>query len=172
MNVLRYYIPDSIVFLTQVTANRVSLFAQPNNTLLLREVLHGTKERHAFNMLAYVLLPDHIHLLIRPGDGVTHTQIMHSMKVCFTNQYKLRHCIHGEFHCWQRRYWDHVIRNEDDLKKHLNYIHYNPVRHGLATRPENWCDSGYGEWVKRGAYEIGWGWQELPEFSSDVGYGE
>ena len=172
MNYLRYYIPDSIVFITQVVEGRASLFAKPANMVLLREVLRGAKERHPFTMLAYVFLPDHFHILIRPEEGLTHSQVMQSAKSYFTYRFKREQNINGSLQLWQRRYWDHVIRDERDLENHLHYIHYNPVRHGLVTRPEEWPDSSHGAWVERGAYEIGWGWAELPNYGEVVGYGE
>src|SRR5581483_1079711 len=64
---------------------------------------------------------------------------------------------HRESNVWQRRFWEHTIRDEDDLKAHLDYIHYNPVKHGLVTCPHAWRYSSFLRWVERGEYEIGWG---------------
>ena len=63
---------------------------------------------------------------------------------------------------WQRRYWDHIIRNEDDFGRHLDYIHYNPVKHRYVSKPEEWSNSSYSYWQQRGAYSERWGWS-LPD---------
>lgn len=123
MDYRRYYILDSIVFITQVVANREPIFHNSAHIDLLRTILHNVRELHPFQMLGYVILPDHLHLLMRPGDGVTHSQIMHSLKLNFTKAYKIASCSTETLHLWQRRYWDHIIRNELDLQHHLDYIH-------------------------------------------------
>ena len=64
---------------------------------------------------------------------------------------------------WQDRYYDHVIRDERDFENHLDYIHYNAVKHQLVQRPEDWPWSSYKECVKKGYYEIGWGYGEPGE---------
>jgi putative transposase len=63
---------------------------------------------------------------------------------------------------WQKRFWDHVIRDEDDFQQHLDYVHYNPVRHKLAVKPEEYPHSSFGHWQQKGAYPARWGWT-LPE---------
>lgn len=70
---------------------------------------------------------------------------------------------------WQMRFWDHIIRDEVDLQRHLDYIHYNPVKHGWVAKPEDWPHSSFLAWKERGAYTDGWGWSE-PQ--SVVGCGE
>jgi putative transposase len=67
--------------------------------------------------------------------------------------------INGRVHLWQRSFWDHVIRNEYDYQNHLNYIHYNPVKHGVVDRPEDYPHSSYGEYMKHGFYAKGWGYK-------------
>jgi putative transposase len=61
---------------------------------------------------------------------------------------------------WQKRFWDHVIRDEVDFQRHLDYIHYNPVKHGLVIKPEDWAHSSFSAWKERDAYPDGWGWSE------------
>lgn len=58
---------------------------------------------------------------------------------------------------WQERFWEHVIRNEKDLTNHYDYIHFNPVKHGLVNAPEDYSWSSYSYWLERGYYEVGWG---------------
>ena len=58
---------------------------------------------------------------------------------------------------WQRRFWEHALRNEEDWRNHMDYIHYNPVKHGLANRPGDWPWSSFGSAVAKGWYEASWG---------------
>ncbi len=158
MNFHRYYVPGAIVFITQVVENRVPVFQNPDHLALLHDTLHNVKVLHPFSMLAYAFLPDHFHLLLKPSGVSTFSQIMHSLKPNFTKAYKQAAGITGHLEFWQKRFWDHVIRDEPDLKAHLDYIHYNPVKHGLSARPEGWPHSSFAKWKERGAYPEGWGW--------------
>ena len=63
---------------------------------------------------------------------------------------------------WQRRFWEHVIRDDDDFATHVDYIHYNPVRHDLVAKTLDWQHSSFGEWVKRGVCDANWGTGEIP----------
>ena len=162
MDYRRYYLPNAIVFITQVVDGRTPIFADPAQVALLRTVLHIAQEKHPFAMLGYVFLPDHFHLLIKPVPEVTHSQIMLSVKPNFTVAYKKTCGVQGQMRFWQQRYWDHMIRDEADLARHLDYIHYNPVKHGYVTRPEEWADSSYCYWKQNGAYPDRWGWS-LPD---------
>ena len=58
---------------------------------------------------------------------------------------------------WQRRFWEHIIRNENDWQKHMDYIHYNPVKHGLVKSPGDWEHSSFNYWVEKGIYAKNWG---------------
>ena len=63
----------------------------------------------------------------------------------------------GERGIWQRRFWEHTIRDEADYEKHCDYIHYNPVKHGLVSTPSDWRYSSFAEFVEKGVYGIEWG---------------
>lgn len=122
-------------------------------------------------MLGYVFLPDHLHLLIRPTGDSNFSQIMHSLKPNF-KAYKRLRGIRGRLSLWQRRFWDHIIRDHEDLARHLDYIHYNPVKHGLTANPEMWSQSSFLAWKERGAYPDQWGWsvpESLDRWDADVG---
>ncbi len=162
MNFRRYYVPNAIVFITTVVFMREPAFANPDHVALLLETMRTAKRLHPFAMIAYVILPDHLHLLIRPIGASTFSQIMHSMKSYFSHAYKARMGMEGRLKFWQKRFFDHVIRNEFDLEAHIHYIHYNPVKHGYVMRPEDWPYSSFGEWKARGAYPDRWGWS-LPD---------
>lgn len=105
MDYRHFYIPDSIVFITQVVYQREPVFANPDAVTLLQSILHKVQELHPFQMLAYVFLPDHFHLLIKPGTAINHSEIMHSLKPNFTKAYKKACHTAGPMCFWQRRYW-------------------------------------------------------------------
>jgi putative transposase len=157
-NIRRYYVPDSIVFITQVVDGRIPVFRNPRHLDLLREIMHEAQRLYPFAMVAFAFLPDHFHLLLKPAAGITHTQIMHSIKPNFTKAYKTSLSMQGSMKFWQKRYWDHIIRDEDDFANHLHYIHYNPVKHGHVSKPEDWPHSSFLSWKARGIYEDEWGW--------------
>jgi len=162
MNFRRYYIPNAIVFITTVVHRREPIFADELYVDLLRTTLHNTKKLHPFHMLGYVFLPDHIHLLIRPTGESNFSKIMHSAKSYFVYAYKQMLDVPGRMQFWQKRFYDHLIRDEDDFANHLHYIHYNPVKHKYVTRPEDWPYSSYVAWQAKGLYPEQWGWA-LPE---------
>jgi putative transposase len=90
---------------------------------------------------------------------------MHSIKRNFTKYYKEKNNITNSLSLWQKRFWDHVIRDEDDLENHLHYIHFNPVKHGYVKDPAEWNDSSFKAWQIIGLYPKDIIWNE-PEDSS------
>jgi putative transposase len=170
MNFRRYYIPGSAVFITQVVQDREPIFKDSKCVLLLREILNNVQQLHPFTMLAYVLLHDHFHILIQPMGESNFSQIMHSIKPNFTKAYKkmLGLSSSQSMKFWQKRFWDHVIRDDRDLENHLHYIHLNPVKHGYVSDPHDWPDSSYMEWEKRGLYPSSFSWDE----PKDIDWGE
>ena len=168
MNIKRYYFPGQIVFITQVVKNRRPVFSDVENVKLLRGTLKNVQQLHPFTMLAYVFLPDHFHILIHPTGESNFSQIMHSFKFNFTMTYKQNNHYDGSLSLWQKRFWDHVIRDELDLENHIHYIHHNPVKHGYVNFMDSWQESSFSAWQTRGLYTHHPGWVE-PE---DVAWGE
>jgi putative transposase len=80
---------------------------------------------------AWVILPDHFHVIIHTQDSDL-SEIVHSFKIAYSRSFR-DHIRSGRV--WQNRFWDHYIRNELDYERHLNYIHFNPVKHGLTDDP-------------------------------------
>jgi putative transposase len=120
MDFRRYYVPDALVFITQVVHQREPIFADKAHLDLLRETLRTVQTLHPFKMIGYVFLPDHFHLLIRPTGPSNFSKIMLSLKPNFTKAYKDAIHFEGRMRFWQKRFWDHVIRDADDLAKHLD----------------------------------------------------
>ncbi|MCL4272503.1 MAG: transposase [Anaerolineales bacterium] len=170
MNFRRYYIPGSAVFITQVVQDREPIFRDAAHMSLLRQILRNVKELYPFIMLGYVFLFDHFHMLIQPTGGGNFSDIMRSLKTNFTKEYKKKLGLSSSqsMKFWQKRFWDHVIRDDKDFENHLHYIHFNPVRHGYVRDPRDWQNSSYLEWEKRGLYPPAFYWDE----PKDIDWGE
>jgi putative transposase len=158
----RFYIPNAIYFITAVTRDRCLIFQDKVCMDALFDAMRYVRSLHPFRMLAYAALWDHVHLLLQPKPGTNISQIMHSIKRGTTFRIKALTTPDEELHLWQDRFWDHIIRDQDDLNRHLDYIHYNPLKHGYVIRPEDWLRSSHAVWLARGYYERGWGHHEPP----------
>ena len=169
-NFRRYYIPNAMVFITVVTRDRTPYLGSQDNLDLFWDTLREVKAIHPFRLLAYVVLPEHFHWLMRVdcNDTGNFSPILHSVKRNYTRNFKKAHHITTPMSLWQPRFWDHVIRDEDDLQRHFDYIHWNPVKHGLVARPQDWAQSTYRHWLEHGYYEPGWGCAEKPLTVEDM----
>ena len=157
-NYRRLYIPGGTYFFTIVTYCRRPLFKYAHNIDLLRIAIAKVKTERPFKIIAAVISPDHIHFIWQlPPDDSNYSQRISRLKVLFTRAYKSRNPSnleisasrhrHRESDVWQRRFWEHLIRDEADLQKHIDYIHYNPVKHGLVSCPHLWEYSSFSRWV-------------------------
>ena len=163
-NFRRYYIPNSIIFITCVTRDRSPFLESNEDVNLFFYTLARVNDIYQFEILAHVVLPDHFHWLLKVADPHRNfSKIIHSIKRNFTLNYKKLHEIESPLSIWQERFWDHIIRDELDLERHFDYVHWNPVNHGYSQKPEDWPYSTYRKWVNYGYYELGWGWSEEPE---------
>lgn len=115
-----------------------------------------------FDIIAMCVLPDHIHLILKPMDIYQYPKIVTSIKYCFSKNYDVggESPTYGynnkqEKGIWQRRFYEHTIRNENDLNKHIDYVHYNSYKH-LGIAPKNWRFSSFLKFVKNGYYELDW----------------
>ena len=157
MKTLRRHITrQATFFVTVATYER-----QP---ILLREgeLLHDSWRGR--ELLAWVVLPEHFHAIVSLGDESV-SDIMHGFKITYSRRYRK---LHGPGRVWQNRFWDHVIRDKVDLNRHLDYIHYNPVHHGVATDPFQYGLSSLLEWFNSGHYQRDWGIEEI-KFEQDFG---
>ena len=117
-----------------------------------------------FTLVAAVVLPEHLHCIwTLPANDADFPGRWRYIKGIFSRQLprldarSASKVKKGERGIWQRRYWEHLIRNEHDLQRHLDYIHYNPVKHGLVSRVQEWPYSSFHRFVKRGYYSPDWG---------------
>jgi putative transposase len=159
-NIRRYYIPNAIYFIVAVTKKRRKVFNGAANADLLYETLREVQRLKPFKLWTHSFIPDHINLLIQPTGEANISRIMLSIQRTFTLDYKDTHGITDSLSLWQRGFWDHIIRDEEDFQRHFDYTHYQPVKHGLVTRPEDYPYSSYRYWLDKGYYEPGWGYSE------------
>lgn len=159
MNYKRLYIQNSFVFLTVVTWNRKPILIEKID--LLRTAFKNTKNNYLFEIFAIVVLPEHFHVLLRPKDVKEYPKIISSVKHYFSRNLNIVGQVCPTYdrnkQIWQRRYYEHTIINEEELNKHLDYIHYNPVKHGLVQNAKDWEFSSFHKFVKMNNYDINWG---------------
>jgi len=164
----RSLIEGGIYFFTVVTYDRAPILTGNEARLLLHSAWMQVSERRPFTTVAVCLLPDHLHCIWSLPEGdPDYSRRWSEIKRIFTKGY-LNQIGPGaernesrlkrrEAAIWQRRFWEHTIRDEQDLNRHLDYIHYNPVKHGLVKRVSKWPWSSFHRYVKMGLYEEGWG---------------
>ena len=164
----RIYQPGRTYFFTLVTYKRQEIFTTQEIRTLFISCVQYVRQYHPFTIEAYCILPDHIHMLWHlPEDDSDYSMRIGQIKRRFSQQYagKIDNPIpisksrrkRRELTIWQRRFWEHLIRDEDDLHRHIDYIHYNPVKHGWVTRVGDWEASSYQDHVRQGSYDPEWG---------------
>ena len=147
MRYKRFKIAGGTYFFTVVTYERRIIFESSDNIELLRRAFKHVKKKRPFLIDAFVLLPDHIHCIwTLPEDDFDYSTRWRLIKYHFT-----KNCPDDlksgrsesrlnkkEQPIWQRRFWEHLIRDEDDYRNHIEYIHLNPVKHGYVEDPMDW----------------------------------
>ena len=166
----RAHIPGSSVFLTLITYQRQKIFLPLENIDRLRQACDLMMTEKPFTIDAAVILPEYIHFLwTLPPDDPDYSYRVRRMKVLFTRALRGVNNLpddvcesrkkHRESDVWQRRFYEHTIRDEVDLRKHLDYLHFNPVKHGLVKCVHDWQYSSFHRGVRRGEYDVKWGCQ-------------
>jgi putative transposase len=173
-NYRRNYYGEYFCF-TLVTQKRIKIFNESFARNLLHSAITKTRNEYPWEMTAIVLMPEHLHMLWRmPANDTNYSMRIGLIKRRFTKAY-LEHggkesaildgqAKHRRRGVWQQRFWEHTIKDARDFHKHLDYIHLNPVNHGLVDMPIKWQWSSFHEYVKNGCYESDWcGMTDLPE---------
>jgi len=183
MRYRRLRCPGATYFFTVVTAQRAPLFSNSENVGLLQDVTRLVRIDHPFEIDAQVVLPDHLHALwtLPEGDADFSTRWM-LIKSNFSRRLirRLRkvapldmpgnaRTTRRERTVWQGRFWEHLIRDDDDFARHIEYVHYNPVKHGLVRAPIDWPHSTFQSFVARGLYEAHWGRDAMPPLPAWAG---
>lgn len=154
-------------FFTVVTYRRRPILCEEPVRLALREAIKEIQSKRPFTIEAWVLLPDHLHCLwTLPPDDADFSRrwgmIKRLVSIRCGEAYGCDGLLtaskrkHRESTIWQRRYWEHEIRDKTDFARHLDYIHYNPTRHGLCERPGQWPYSTLHRYIKEGRYPEDW----------------
>jgi putative transposase len=140
----------------------------------LRAAVRLVKQRHPFEILAWVVLPDHLHALwALPLDDADFSTRWMLIKAAFSRSIGPGECIQGsrlrkgERGIWQRRFWEHQIRDESDLRRHIDYIHINPVKHGNVKRAADWRYSSIHRYIQSG--DLAEDWAAAPKTDWSVG---
>jgi putative transposase len=163
----RYFVPGGTYFFTLVTQGRAGFLCTDRARPILAGVLRECRARWPLTMIATVLLPEHLHTIwsLPPGDAAYSVRWAW-IKKDFTKRWlaaggweepisdarreRRRRGV------WQPRFWEHTIRDETDFEEHVHYIHYNPVKHGLVSCPQEWPYSSFHGWVRAGIYTVDW----------------
>lgn len=166
MRYRRAFFPGGSFFFTVVTERRRPLLASRGSVRTLRDAFRAVRAKYPFVINAMVVLPDHLHCIwtLPPNDAdfATRWRLIKS--------WYSRHCdpalrvatnparaAKRQQAIWQHRYWEHALRDDNDFVRHVEYIHYNPVKHGLAAVPVDWPYSSFHRYVEAGDYSGDWG---------------
>ena len=158
----RNYIEGGTFFFTLALKDRRS-DCLTRYVSLLREALVAVKAKRPFSIEAMVVMPEHLHAIwtLPEGDadysgrwraiksGFVRALAKHGVQVARNTR--------GEADVWQRRFWEHTIRDERDLNRHIDYIHYNPVKHGYVESPAQWVHSSIHRFIEQGLLTDDWG---------------
>ncbi len=130
----------------------------------LRESVKRVRDAHPFRIDAIVVLPEHIHAIWTFPEGETDYPTRWALiKAGFSRKLPKNEPVSasrnnkGERGIWQRRYWEHQIRDEDDFAHHVDYIHFNPVKHGYVKSPCDWAHSSIHRFIREGILPPNWG---------------
>lgn len=167
-NYRRASIAGATYFFTVVAYRRQRILCDDAVRFALRTAIAATRADRPFDILAWVLLPDHLHCIWTLPDGdadfaTRWSMIKRRVSLACRISHRQTELLtaskrkHRESTLWQRRYWEHQIKDEADLARHVDYIHYNPVRHGLVARPADWPYSTLHRDIARGIYPLHWG---------------
>ena len=171
-NYRRAKVEGGIYFFTLVTNRRETLFHDSRARTTLGDCFRECRERWFFETIAIVLLPDHLHAIWSlPSGDADYSRRWSWIKKEFTKRWlaadgretevSTARKREGRRGVWQPRFWEHTIETEEDYERHFDYIHYNPVKHGLVKCPHEWEHSSFHRWVKAGVLPRHWAcWQD------------
>ncbi|WP_413164161.1 REP-associated tyrosine transposase [Capilliphycus salinus ALCB114379] len=179
-NYRRLTIPGATYFFTHVTYKRVPWLCSDIGRETLRKGFQKLQILYPFSLDAIVLLPDHFHCILTLPDNDSN----YTVRWRYLKSFVSRSCGHKlpilaelsvsgkkrhEKNLWQRRYWEHLIRDDKDFSNHCDYIHYNPVKHGLCHSPKDWKYSSFHRFVQQGLYPTDWGANESINIPENIG---
>jgi putative transposase len=171
----RNRVPGGTFFFTVNLANRRSdLLVREIETL--RASIRAVREATPFHVDAWVVLPEHMHCIWTLPDGDTnYSGRWREIKKRFTKAVSNVEVSRPEDLArqgrgvWQKRFWEHTVRDERDYAAHMDYVHFNPVKHGLVTNPAAWPYSTFQKCVALGLYDEAWGSEIQRDIPSGMG---
>jgi putative transposase len=163
----RANITGGCYFFTVVTEQRQAILIDEPIRTALRDAIIAVRKKYPFEINGWVLLPDHLHAIwtLPPNDKdfSTRWRLIKSQvtKACGTLYFQPRLLTERRINkncgtLWQHRYWEHAIRDEHDFKTHMDYLHINPVKHGLVEKVSDWPYSSFHRLVKQRVYSHDW----------------
>jgi putative transposase len=169
MEYRRVYVKGGTYFFTLVTYNRHPILSTQRSIEILSDAIQYVADRMPFEVVASAILPDHMHFIwTMPIESCDFSTRWRLIKSNFTRYWCKNGSISksasrikkGKQDVWQRRFWEHLIRDDLDLTRHIEYIHYNPVKHELAHSPMDWKYTSFIKYVQNGYYPSNWGEKE------------
>ncbi|CRI63717.1 conserved hypothetical protein [Thiocapsa sp. KS1] len=158
MRYRRAFVPGGSFFFTLVTAGRRPVLQSEQAIETLREAFRRVASKRPFSIDAIVILPDHLHCIwtLPPGDSDFSTR-WRLVKTWLVKHHDNIPYPEAGREVWQQRFWEHTLRDDTDVIRHVEYIHYNPVKHGYVTAPCHWPYSSFHRFVRDGLYPADWG---------------
>jgi putative transposase len=162
----RSVVPGATYFFTVVTQQRQAVLTQPEFRAALKAAFRQVKNDHPFTIDTFVLLPDHLHCLwtLPPADAdyakrwsLIKRRVSQQTRGLLADTADTLRQKRGELNLWQRRFWEHQIRDDADFAQHADYIHFNPVKHGYVRRAADWQYTSLHLWIRRGWCNADWG---------------
>jgi len=174
---IRSYTTGAHYFFTLVSHNRRRILCEDDFLQAFRNSIKKVQQQYPFEIVAWVQLPDHLHCIWKmPKNDADYSMRWSQIKRLTTQACPQYHLPIDELShskvkrkergVWQRRFFEHQIRDEADFIKHTDYLHYNPVKHGLVERVLDWPYSSFHRYVEEGAYLVSWG-ENLIGFSEN-----
>lgn len=161
-NYRRNFVSGGSYFFTVNLADRSGRLLT-DNIELLRGAVREVKREQPFDLIAMVVLPEHLHCVwTLPGGDADYPTRWKNIKAGFSaglpggEHRSLSRVAKGERGIWQRRFWEHTLRDDDDMRRHIDYIHFNPVKHGHVVRVVDWPYSSFHLYVRKGLYPPDW----------------
>lgn len=158
----RDYTPGAAYFFTLTLKNRRADYLTTNINAL-KQAYYSVKQKYNFSTKAFVILPDHIHLLWKmQQDESNYSTPIRLIKTKFSNallkmELPLFKNSAGKVNLWQNRFWEHRIKDEEDYQYYIDYIHYNPVKHGYVHKASDWPYSSIHHYINIGMLSSNWG---------------
>jgi putative transposase len=162
-NYRRNRVPGGTYFFTVNLQNRKQTLLV-DHIDVLRDAIRKTRRQRPFHIDGWVVLPEHMHCIwTLPKNDMDYSGRWRAIKKAFskaipnTETRSINRERRGERGIWQQRFWEHTIRDDVDYQRHMDYLHFNPVKHGWVTAVKDWPHSTFHHWVKQGIYPEHWG---------------